>query len=121
MNSGVSRPSEPISVLYVSNNFKTGRDSMTIHSGDVLCLISYLIQEPVKEALSHQLTADEMNRKQVGMQTTYCEIVSFLLSMYATADVITEAEAEFTDFNQPVGMPAVQYFEALWKMALTCP
>lgn len=48
----------------------------------------------------------------------YCQVNKYLLEKYATEDVITKAEDKITNFTKSVGMPAVQYFQAVWEMAL---
>lgn len=84
-------------------------------------LFSRFIREPAKVVLSHPVTAgNKKDQKQEAELTTYCKAVKYLLKTYATNDVISEADAEITNFKQPTGMTAVCHCEVLWEKALGC-
>lgn len=42
-------------------------------------------------------------------------MVSYLLEIYATDDIIAEAEAEIVIFKKPAGMTTISYSEVLWE------
>lgn len=58
--------------------------------------------------------------RQEGCLTSYCEVVNYLLTIYATDDVITEAEADILNFKQTQSMTAMCYSQQLWEKALRC-
>lgn len=84
-------------------------------------LFSHSIQEVVKAALSHLMTADnKKNQEQEGKLTKYCEVVNYLLEMCGTDDVIDKAEADIKSHKQPTEWTAGRYYETLCKRALRC-
>lgn len=65
-------------------------------------------------ALSNGVTADKKNHQLEGKLTTFCKVATYLLEMYETDDVISEAESKIASFKQPAGMTAVRYSQTLW-------
>lgn len=47
-------------------------------------------------------------------------MANYLLEMYATDDVITDAEVNKTSFKQPDSKTSGHYTEALWEKAVGC-
>lgn len=66
------------------------------------------------------MTGDGKNRQQEGKQTTYCQVVNYLLVAYATDDVIAEAKDEITTLNHLAEMFDIQYSQALREKVLSC-
>lgn len=69
---------------------------------------------PQRTYLSVQLEP----RSQKGKLTSYCEVVNFLLTTYATDDIIAAANMDIMKFEQPAGQSAVGYAQALWTKGL---
>lgn len=51
---------------------------------------------------------------------TYCQVVSYLLAMHATDDVIADVEAEINKFKQPERMSTVRYSKVIWENTQRC-
>lgn len=52
--------------------------------------------------------------------TSYFEVISYLLSTYATDDKLADADAEIIKCKQPQDLNAVDYLQSLRKRALNC-
>lgn len=55
---------------------------------------------------------------QEGMLISFCQVVSYILSTYATDDIIAEVDADIINYKQPKDLHAVDYSQALWTEAL---
>lgn len=62
----------------------------------------------------------EDDPQQNGKFTTYCQVVSYLLSTYSKDDTIVDVEAGISNFKQPQGIFVVRYSEVLWEQAPRC-
>lgn len=78
------------------------------------------LREPAKVALSKRVTAGKKNDQQVGKLRLYVLVVKYLFKRYATDVFIAEAKATITNYEHPVGITTVQYYQARYDRALRC-
>lgn len=84
-------------------------------------LLQHFMKDPSKAALTHRMcTTENDDPQKEGNMTTYCQVVNHRLVTYATDEIIAEAEAKITNFEQPDYIFAVGYPEVLWEKALSC-
>lgn len=115
------KPSDPISLLPFLQNFKTACNSNGIHEEAAIKLFQHFMKDPAKSALVHSVCdTKEDDPQQDGKLTTHCQVVHYLLTTYATDDLIAEAEADINNFKEPKGISAVRYSKGLWEVALRC-
>lgn len=98
--SAVLKSSDPFYILSFSHNFMLACDWNKIQEGAAIWLFQHLMKDPFKAAPTHRLcTSVNEDLHEEEKQTTYCQVVTYLLATYATDHVIAEAEAEITDFK----------------------
>lgn len=110
MISTIFKPSDSISVSYFLYNSKKACDRNIIHEGVPMCLCQHFMKDQGKAALEYRICAsNEDDPEQEGRLTTYCQIVIYLLAIYASNNVIAKAEADITNFMETEGMSSVRY------------
>lgn len=81
--------------------------------------LSTSIKDRIKAVLAYRVCAtNEDDTQQEEKLTTYCEVVNYLRTSYATGDVIVQVEAEITNSKQPEEVSIVRYSELLRDKAL---
>lgn len=84
-------------------------------------LFCHFIKEPTKASIVRRvggLFEDDAHKE--GKLKRYYQAVNYLLETYATDDVIVEAEAEITNYNEPGNRLDASCSETLWERALRC-
>lgn len=96
------KPSAPISVFFFLYNFKAAWDRNGLHEDGAIWLFQRFMKYPAKAGLAHSICATkEVSSQKKKTLTTYCQLVNYLLSPYATDDVIAEIKGETTNFKYP--------------------
>lgn len=80
-------------------------------------LFPHFIWEPVKAALSQEVTGDKGSHQREGELTTYYQVVNCFLETYAADDVIAVVIAGITVLEQRTGINCARYSETLCEKA----
>lgn len=87
-----------------------------------LCgVFEIFMKKPAGAAFSSRTCLKSSHRScQEGNLTSYCQVINYLLSTYATGDIIAEASAEFFIYKRPEDFNVVNYSQSHCTQTLRC-
>lgn len=119
MRSANFKPYDLISILFFLHKFMTACDRNNIHKNGAMRHFQHFVKNPSKGTVAQRVCVTKKdNRKWNGKLTIYCQVVSFLLGIYATDDVISAVEAYIASFNQMKEKFVARYSETLREKVL---
>lgn len=113
MKSANSKPSDYILVLTFNYNLKKSRSGSGNRKRVAVWFFHHFMNEPAKAALVHRMLPSRKPYLHQKGKNTYCQLVSYLLAMYPTDNLMAEAEAEEVIFVKPDEMSVVGYKKVL--------
>lgn len=102
------------------HNFKNACDSKDIHGCTTMRILQHFIKDHIKAAWPCRVCdtkKDELQKE--GRLTTNCRVVSYLLTICVTDNVLAKAEAAINNFKLLEWMYAVCSSENLWERHYT--
>ena len=113
---------DPIAVLRFLARFNLACDHNGVSEGAAVWCFQFYLTGQAHALLQSRLHVNTMaaDGEQRELLDTYTEVVNFLLSTYATDEVISEAVGDVTSFLQSSNMTEEVYSNQLWDKALRC-
>lgn len=111
---------DPLSILAVLEELRNGCDTIGIHKGVALLLVSYFLKKPAFLSLDARLLplkilATELHNRRLFLDV---KVVNYVLTIYITDDIIAWASKKLVTYLQSPGIFSTLYDEKQYAKAI---